>query len=504
MNRIGAWGGLVLVALGSAAACDSHPKCRASGPAACTAPDGGTGGSPYEPAPGGAGGEFAAGGLGGDAGAGGDAGSATTLSIPALPFLVEGFADPGEQFCSPNGIDCRVGPWLMAFRPGADGVLEGALVSSGQWLPVRAPQGGREAAAFRLVRGPGDVYRLSSRKRATLATYAYGTELVPGVCLHNDAEDPVPNVSPTASEFRFVDTDGDQIADELKLSGTIVTEGMVGGDYEGDCGYEGVEVDVTGHVLDKPITVAAGGDALHPTLQLDGGFLVEGSARLLAPGGWFDAEPLVVSGLIYGFKKDIVLLPGAVKSWMLSDVIDLGGRAVSPGQIDLGDVEDWPLVGSGDFESLPSGEPWYDQADTVVGAECSSCGENDGDAALPPISGARSLHVGHGGQARFYLERGSSHTHLKLLAFGALELELGPLNSMSWIPTLTSVPADCSTHADFCAAAPDESLREYSIELPRHGVPGGDSDLLLSVRDRTPVFGATDGTGVWLDELRLE
>lgn len=478
---------------GLVVACDAAPKCRTGHAAACSAP--GAGGADASArgdggAAGGGGAESA-----GDGGAesADDGGSWAGLAIPALPFLVGRFADPGEQFCAADGGDCQVGPWLMAFAPGAQGELEGALVASGAWPAKPTLQGLREAAAFRLFRSADDVYRLEAGERATLATYSDESALVPGVCLHNDAK--------SASELRFLDTNGDNLADTLTLSGTVVTEGLVSSDYEGDCGSEMVSVELMGRVTGAPIQLAAQGNAMHATLQVDGGLLKSGKAQVLTEAGWTNAEPLLVSGLIYGFKVGEVLPPAATLSslsWRVIGGVDLGGGAVAELERNFGPREAWPLAG-GDFDNLHYGEQWNkDLGSSSAEPHCSRCSD-DPEQPFPPITGRQSLLIQRGGEARFRLKRSADQTRLKLLAFGKLAVELGAVGSAPFTPPLAFVAADCAAHVDFCNAAPPESLREYTVDLPT-----GEGDVLLRIWDRTPMLGVTDGTGVWLDDLRLE
>lgn len=414
-----------------------------------------------------------------------------TTDVPAGTFLIDPLdtEDPGQQFT-------QLGPWLMTFRTTAPGKLEAAVVSSHSALWA---VNGFEAAGFELEADDHGVYRLPRSSHAALATYAYDSVRVPGLCLHNGevlVQHEGSNHEPS-SELRFYDTSGDGVADALTLRGTLVTLGLRGGDYEADCGNEGAPLHTAGELVDWPVDVRPDGDAMHPRLLLDGGFLNEATAAVVVRSG-LEAAPLSVAGFIYGFAAAKTLEPGSPLIWRVEGVDNLERPFSSFDQdLSFGTVEPWLLVSDGGFESFDDGRAWGDGRATAR-ASCPDCSEVD--AALPPISGTRSLHIFDfsSGGSRFRFARSAGQTRLSFLAFGDAEVEAAIVGDE---PTTAFeiAAADCSEHAAFCAAAPAGSLMRYTIEL----APGVE-DVLLSIQDHSAVFGVTAGGGVWIDDLALE
>ncbi len=428
-----------------------------------------------------------------------------TLKVPTAPFLFQAMPDPGNNVCQ-DIDDCSIGPWLVTFRTLPDGELEAGLVSTQEafWPSNHEP----EAAEFRLHAEDG-VYYLAARQRATLASYTYGHERVPGVCLAGDG---VAFGTPSdgtidRTVLAFFDDTGDGVADVVELGGRGVTLGERGGDYEDDCGDQPTSLHAQGRVVETAVDLSAGGDVLKPELRVNGGFLKQGTAQVFAPPhSWVDAQPLAVSGFIYGFAASVVLQPGRQLTWRV-DGVDLFDRQVA-GQLALGQSEVWPLVNDGSFESFASGADWG-AGDATIEANCNP---NDDQKPLPPIAGSRSLVIGPNGyQDSFRFSRTGSQTHLSFVAFGNVGVELatvGTLNGEPFWQAPVVTAADCQRYAEFCSQVPaDSDLSGPARTLELYGVklPPGASDVLVRLYNQGgSVWGAGGGTDLCVDDLRLE
>jgi hypothetical protein len=423
--------------------------------------------------------------------------------VPERPFLIEPMSDPGNNVCpSPEPDDCKIGPWLMIFETLPGGKLKGSLVSARQaqqdsdeydnWGPGH----GFEAAEFQL-QSDDSVYRLAPRSRATLATYSYDVERVPGVCLV--APGKIEWRSHVGTAFNFFDEDGDGEADGVVLSGNVVGLGDRGGDYEYDCGYETFPIETRGHVVDTTVQLDAEGNALQPVLLAREGFLQGGSASVRGPEGWVEARPLKLSGFTYGYAADVVLQPGAPLDWKF-DVVDSFDRKLED-EGSFGDVETWREVEDGGFEDPALGTVWGDLNSVIT----DSCNPNLEDAeALGPIGGTRSLAILRDGyRDQFRLVRTASDARLTFVAFGKVNVELATVGSLDPAPfdrTPVVTPADCDTYAAFCAQVPEGALKHYSVELPE-----GDGDVLVRLTNEDHTLWATSGGhDLCVDDLQLE
>jgi hypothetical protein len=415
-----------------------------------------------------------------------------TLQVPETPFLVDAMTDPGAVSC-----DCSIGPWLMIFRTRPDGDLEGALVSTKKesWPPGHE----MEASAFDL-RADGNVYRLPPRTRATLATYSYDEDRVPGLCLtgkglaENDAE--------RDSVFAFYDEDGDGVADGVNLGGRALGLGDRGGDYEDDCGYESFPLKTRGHVADTTVHLTSDGDVLQPRLVANDGFLKEGSAWVWGKSGFVAAQPLTISGFIYGYAANTVLEPGAALEWRF-DAVDSFDRSLT-GELAFGQSEFWLKVRDGGFESFDDGEEWGTE-DGRIEATCNPTKNYPYEnVELPPIAGARSFVLdANSHRDRFRFSRGANETRLSFVAFGKVEVELATVGMVGGPPfrqTPVETLADCGKYAAFCAAVPAGTLKQYAVALPP-----GDSDVLVRLynADKT-AWASAGGSDLCVDDLILE
>jgi hypothetical protein len=436
----------------------------------------------------------------------GDAGAAEeldvpgclTLKVPEATFLIEAMPDPGSNVCQGRlPDDCRIGPWLMAFHTLADGKLEAWLVSAdrAQW----GFEHDLEVAAFELQEEDG-VFRLPPKGEATLATYSYNEDRVPGVCLTSRGQ-VFAGAPDVGSTFSFFDEDEDGVADGVVLSGNVKGLGARGGDYDDDCGDDSFPLATRGHVVDRRVYLTAEGDALQPRLIAHEGFLKEGSASVLGPRGWVEARPLTLSsGFTYGYAANVVLQPGAPLKWQF-DVADSFDRRLA-GELSFGESEFWLKVQDGSFESFDIGEEWGTE-DAYVEATCNPSARAE-ETELPPIGGARSLVIDQNGyRDRFRFTRSGDPTRLTFVAFGSVQVELATVGSLDETPFVQApvvTPADCEQYAAFCAQVPAGELKHYSVDLP-----DGDADVLVRLYNAGKTAWASGGgADLCVDDLTLE
>lgn len=429
-----------------------------------------------------------------DAGGAGGAPGCLTLTVPETPFLLNAMPDPGYNVCQ-GGDDCQIGPWLMAFHTLPDGDLEGALVSTKREL--WPPDHDLEAAAFRL-HAEGGVYRLPARTRATLATYGYDEVRVPGVCLAGKGLAEL-DAADRGAAFSFFDDTGDGVADGVALSGSVLSLGQRGGDYDDNCGNESYPLQTQGHTVEANVHLSAEGGVLKPRLIADGGFLKHGSAWVQGPQGMVEAQALTLSGFTYGYAADVVLQPAASLSWKI-DAVDWFDNVLQ-GPLSFGQSEPWPQVHDGSFESYGSGEEWSAEDASVEGS-CNPSRLSD-EAEVPPVAGARSLVIdANGYRDRFRFTRTAQQTKLSFVALGSVKVQLATVGARGPTPlpqTPVGTPADCQKYAAFCAQVP-VGLKHYSIDLP-----AGTSDVLVRLYNGDMISWSTGvGSPLCVDDLNLE
>lgn len=239
-----------------------------------------------------------------------------------------------------------------------------------------------------------------------------------------------------------------------------------------------------------------------PRLIAGQGFLRQGTASILGPQGWVQAQPLTLSGLIYGFTAQVALEPGAPLSWSFEGV-DLFGRKLAGRPVSFGRSELWLKVRDGSFETFDIGEEWGTE-DARIEATCNPSRLYPYESELPAIAGARSLVIGADGyRDRFRFSRATNQTQLSFVAFGSVSVELATVGAVDGPPLEqqpTVTPADCQTYAAFCAKVPAGTLNHYSVDLPP-----GDSDVLVRLYngDTTP-SAAAGGSDLCVDDLALQ
>lgn len=349
----------------------------------------------------------------------------------------------------------------------------------------------------------------------TLKAYRYGFHRVDGVCLQESSGN---NEMPGGpSKLTFRDDDEDGLADRVELSGYVATQGQVSSDWDSGCGQESAPLRTTGRVVKGPPTLAARGNALRPSLLVEGGFLSAGVAELQAAGGEsVDADVLEAGGLIYGFSAPVVVAPESEVTWQVAEYVAFG-EALEAAELAF-IVEPWPALSDGSFEAS---EPlsWPEDAG-LVEATCEGCETIDGSTSLPAISGEQSLLIG-GASQRFLLSPESGQTRLSFLALDvswswtSLALDIARVGGavaryqtaaldapqLPLRPTakLASVAADCATYPHICSLLSEPTgLRQYTVDLP-----AGDGDVLITVHDASLTLGI-DPEPLWLDDLRLE
>jgi hypothetical protein len=94
---------------------------------------------------------------------------------------------------------------------------------------------------------------------------------------------------------------GDGIAKGVALSGSVLSLGQRGGDYDENCGNESYPLQTPGRTVEASVHLSAEGGVLEPRLIADGGFLKQGSAWVQGPQGLVEAQALTLSGFTYGY-----------------------------------------------------------------------------------------------------------------------------------------------------------------------------------------------------------
>ncbi|MDF3067936.1 MAG: hypothetical protein K0R38_3537 [Polyangiaceae bacterium] len=477
-------GGALLISSGLAAT-----GCNESDSA--TGPDGAGGDSR-----GGTG--LAAGESGGGAtplGGGGNDGSPPPLALPSAAFAIDGFGDWDDCESDLDPDPCNMGPWVLGLRETEDGVLEGALVSLDPTSSHRPA-----ASAVRLVREDGDTFvPAGSDPSIVIKRYRPDYETFPTACLTKE------------SKLTLLDDDDDGVADRVQLSGRYFSQGERGGSYDSSCDSRqdfARPLAAVGRAIEEPVVLQPHGDALHPRLALENGFLLQGGAALEQPSA-VDATPLEAGGLIYGFEAASTLTPGAMVSWRVDAESYLGVAPQAP-SVDL-QVEDWLTLDDASFEAFEADEVWPDGRDARIRSSIDLGRVADG--ALPAIAGEHSFELARGGSyARMRLARANGATTLSFLAASDIEpasavdnvpveVEVGVIGqelAPAPLRELTREPADCAIYADFCAAAGAGVLYRYTVELD-----DAEGDLLVTIHNAGLDFGVSP-KAVWLDELKLE
>ena len=417
------------------------------------------------------------------AGAGGDFGDAhLTRQLPDEPFVIERM--PPDNWAYDESAypadDLGPGPWTLSLEPDGAGIaghvvlFDTSAVSSLQLEPE------------------GDHYRFAAS--ATLVNYTYAADVVPGICLDQQAK------------VRLLDDDGDCVADRLVLSGSVRSLGTRGGDYERDCGDEYFPVHLEARTLsqsERKPTLEATNDPLRPVLRAPAIYSQATATLETEDGTIVDAEPLLVDDLIYGFRADVGLAPGTTATWHLS------GKALGQARSQSQDVPvtfaDWPLFSDGTFETWD--EAWTQKYGVY---------RNDPEID-PPIAGERSLSLGRGGSVasiRFVQPPGkatlrfladsspfASHPADYLLGL-AIDYAAPGASAVSGVPTVTNV---CDAHAAYCNCDTNQSncermLFDYSLELPAATEA---REVLLRFKNYNSDW-ALESEPILIDDLRFE